>query len=354
MEKQTLKSGVSGAERFLKWRHLIVLACLLVVGVLLLVHVVSANAVLLSATLRVEPNIQTVDVGEHFTVDVMINDYSDLGGYEFNLLSDSSVVRGENAEDGGLLASSDRTLVGPLLAIDNSNSTGKVAVGAVAYGDPAGPSGTDGKLATVQLKAIGLHNTALDLDGIQIVDTQGNLQPLLPPVGANVLVNTADNGKYKERCKPQRWARFNMDPGEDTDPPGLGTVDCRDDGQAKAGHYAFKITGSPAANKYLFQKKVISGGAGETFKLSGWSYVTSGAALGGKYRLVVVPKYTDDTEETLSVEFSHASGDWNTWQYREIVFTTAKAYKRFAVYARFAEMPETATAWFDDIQLVRQ
>jgi hypothetical protein len=101
---------------------------------------------------------------------------------------------------------------------------------------------------------------------------------------------------------------------------------------------------------------VISGGPGETFKLSGWSYVTAppDTVLGGQYRLVVVPKYTDGTEEWLSVEFSHASGDWNSWKKRELEFTTAKAYDRLVVYARFSNMPETAIAWFDDIQLVRQ
>jgi hypothetical protein len=292
----------------------------------------------------------------------MIDEYSDLAAYEFDLLFDSSVVKGENAEDGGLLESSGRTMIEfdpPLLAIDNESSPGRMSFASATVGDGAGPTGTNGKLATVQLKAVGLHNTALDLDNIAIVDTQGNLQPLLPPVGGTVLVNSAVNGKFRERCRPWFWTRLYGMEGEDDDPPGLGTIDCRDDSLVKTGHYAFKITGSPTQLKVLKTNLAtwrlpLSGEAGETYKLSGWSYVTSDTPLGGLYRLDVRVKYTDGSSESFSVDFSKDPADWNTWQYRELEFTTVKPYKKFEVYVRFNKQPETAIAWFDDIRLVRQ
>lgn len=195
MKGQTLNSGISGVGRLLKRRLLVVWVCLLVVGLWLSAHIALTNAAPLlapDATVSLSPSTQVVDVGEHFTVDVMIDEYSDLAAYEFDLLFDSSVVKGENAEDGGLLESSGRTMIEfdpPLLAIDNESSPGRMSFASATVGDGAGPTGTNGKLATVQLKAVGLHNTALDLDNIAIVDTQGNLQPLLPPVGGTVLVN---------------------------------------------------------------------------------------------------------------------------------------------------------------------
>ncbi len=363
MDKERLNSGVSRAEHFPRGRQIVALACFVVLGLWFLAHVVSTNAALApDATVSLEPSTQTVDQGEHFTVDVMIDEYSDLGGYEFNLLvSDSSVVQGEDAEDGGLLESSGRTMIlveegyNPLLNIDNGSPTGRVSFASYSAGDAAGPSGTDGKLATVQLKATDLHNTALDLGGVQIVDTQGSIQPLLPPIGGTVLVNTAVNGKFKEWCQPQGWFRRNMDPSEKHNPPGPGTVDCLDDGQIKTGPYAFKITGSPTKDKLLKQNIYVTGEAGETFKLSGWSYVTSDTGLGWQaYKLVVKVTYTDASTEIFQTAFSPVSEDWNTWQYREVEFTTAKPYEQFDVYVRFFRKPETAIAWFDDIRLVRQ
>ena len=361
MKKQELNSDVSGTERFLRGRRLVVLPCLLVAGLWLLAHVALTNAAPLlapDATVSLSPNTQVVDLGEHFTVDVMIDEYSDLGGYEFDLSYDSSVVNGENAEDGGLLESSGRTMVEvdpPLLSIDNGSSPGRLSFAELTYGDNGGPTGTDGNLATVQLKATDLHSTTLDLDGVLVVDTQGVPQPIADVAGGTVLVNTTLNGKFNDLCQAQRWGRRQMDLGERTDPPGPGTVDCRDYDHVMTGSYAYKITGSPTKKKMLKQNINVTGGAGETFKLSGWSYVTSDTFIGWQaYKLVVRVTYTDDSWEEHQVIFSPLPEDFNTWQYREVEFMTADSYKKLELFVKFFEKPETAIAWFDDIQLVRQ
>ncbi len=359
MERQTPNPIIGGTRHFLKRRLLVVWVCLLVAGLWLLAHVALTNAAPLlapDATVSLSPSTQVVDLGEHFTVDVMIDEYADLGGYEFDLQFDSSVVQGEKAEDGGLLESSGRTLLEiepPLLSIDNGSEPGTLSYAELSHGDNPGPTGTNGKLATVQLKATDLHSSTLELDSIQIVDTQGTAQALLPPVGGTVQVNTVVNGKVRELCTPREWRRQNMDPDERKDPPGPGTNDCRDTDQAQTGHYAFKITGSPTEKKMLLQTRKISGEAGDTFKLSGWSYVTSDTALGTEpYKLSAVVTYRGGSKKGFAVDFD--PGVWDTWQYREVEFSMAQPYWKLQVYAKFFEKPETATAWFDDIQLIRQ
>ena len=107
--------------------------------------------------------------------------------------------------------------------------------------------------------------------------------------------------------------------------------------------------------KYI---RKVNGGVGETYKLSGHSYVTAppGTDLGsGAYKLVVKVYYDNDPTAGFSTPgFSEAEIDWDTWQYREVEFTTTDTYWKFEMYAKFDSKPDTAIAWFDDMRLVRQ
>jgi len=306
-------------------------------------------------SLSISPAVQVVEVGEHFPVEVMISNYADLGAYEFDINFDGAVAQAEGASDSGLLESSGRTFGSTLVSIDNTGSPANVSVAGWSYGLPAGPSGTEGGMATVYFKAIGTHSTALNISASQIVDSGGTPQTVLAPSNGSVLVNTAVNGSLEGYCVPRGWWRVSMDPAETKDPPGGGTIDCRDFGQAHTGPTAFKITGAPTQNKLLKQKRFVTGAASETFTFSGWSYVTSSDPLGGAaYKLAVMVVYTDDTSEEFQVAFSKDSSAWGSWQFGETTFTTAKPYKKFVLFARFFKQPASATAWFDGIRLVRQ
>jgi len=139
----------------------------------------SANSPMLQTTpiVRVEPASKTVSLGSTFTVGVMIGDASDLGGYEFDLVFDPGVLEVVDVADGGFLRSTGRNVSklpsgGPRFL---SLSASRIAFGAYSYpanGSQAGPNGS-GRLATITLRAISVGSTTLDLQNVQVTDTQG-------------------------------------------------------------------------------------------------------------------------------------------------------------------------------------
>lgn len=176
MEKQTLNSGTSGVERLLRGRYLAALACSMVAGLWLLGHVVSTNAALLlapDATIRLDPSSQTVDLGEQFTVVVMIDECSDLGGFQFDLLYIPTIVTVDGVTLGAFLGSTGRSvsLLGPQI----DNEAGKVVFGGWSLGETPGPNGT-GELAIISLTAQGEGESPLNLQRVMAMDSDGHSQ----------------------------------------------------------------------------------------------------------------------------------------------------------------------------------
>ena len=124
-------------------------------------------------TVRVEPAQSTVAVGESFTVSVMIDEASDLGGFEFDLLYIPTIVTVDDVTLGDFPGSTGRTVIpiGPI----TDNEAGKTSFGATTAGIGPGPSGT-GDLAIISLTAQGRGESPLDLQNVLVVDTFVNPQ----------------------------------------------------------------------------------------------------------------------------------------------------------------------------------
>jgi hypothetical protein len=133
-----------------------------------LAPVEAQNATLENPTARVEPAQSVVGVSDTFTVTVLIDDASNLGGFEFDLLFITTTVTVDSVTLSDFLESTGRFVLLLTPMIDNQN--GKVAFGAINYGDGSGPDGT-GALALITLTAQGEGESPLDLRNIQVVDT---------------------------------------------------------------------------------------------------------------------------------------------------------------------------------------
>jgi hypothetical protein len=119
-------------------------------------------------TVRVDPAESVVDVGETFTVTVMIDEASDLGAFQFDLLYVPTTVTVDGVAVGDFLDSTGRTVspVGPVI----DNQEGRVGFGAWTVGSAPGPNGT-GTLATITLTAQDVGVSPLDLQEVKVLDT---------------------------------------------------------------------------------------------------------------------------------------------------------------------------------------
>ena len=137
-------------------------------GITLPAPVEAQKAALQDPTVRVEPVESVVDVGETFTIRVMIDEASELGGFEFALFFANATVMVDEVTLGDFLGSTGRTVitVGPTI----NNEAGVTRFGAVTIGSAAGPNGT-GELAVISLTTQGLGTSPLDLEDVMVLNT---------------------------------------------------------------------------------------------------------------------------------------------------------------------------------------
>ena len=145
-----------------------------------LAPVEAQNATLQNPTVRIDPAQSVVDVGETFTITVMIDKASDFGGFEFDLVFITTTVTVDDVTLGDFLGSTGRTVFPVVSIIDNK--AGKVTLGAITFGNDPGSDGT-GALATIALTTQGVGISPLDLQDIEVFDTTGASQEV-----------TAENG----------------------------------------------------------------------------------------------------------------------------------------------------------------
>jgi hypothetical protein len=142
-------------------------------GSILLAPVEVRSAALQNPTVRIEPVASVVDVGEAFTISVMIAEADDLGGFEFTLLFDATTVTADSVTVGDFPGSTGREAKTAVHIIDNQ--VGTASLGVVTVGSAPGPSGT-GVLATVTLTAQRHGASLLNLQDVAVVDTSAQRQ----------------------------------------------------------------------------------------------------------------------------------------------------------------------------------
>ncbi|KKP92672.1 MAG: Ig domain protein group 2 domain protein [Parcubacteria group bacterium GW2011_GWA1_36_12] len=129
-------------------------------------NVIPSFAQLTPANVSIDPVVTNTGLNQNITVQVRINNVTNLGGYQFTLNFDPQVIKISSITNSDWLASTGRT-VGPLSSIDNTN--GIATAGAFSFGTTNGPSG-DNVLATINLTTVGLGSSALDLQDVLITD----------------------------------------------------------------------------------------------------------------------------------------------------------------------------------------
>jgi len=151
------------------------------------------NAVAATPVMRLSPSSQSVYQGSSFTADVMVDNASKLGGFEFVLSYDPTVLQANTAVLGDFLGSTGRAAVPVGPTIDST--AGRISFGGFSFGSAAGPNGT-GKLATVTFVATESGSgSALDFVSGKTTDDQGNPQtPTLQ--SGNVTIVAAPHSIY--------------------------------------------------------------------------------------------------------------------------------------------------------------
>ena len=188
--------SVSGKEHAMEKQRIAV--CLLVC-VVALGGIGQADATAPDTRLRLEPADLAVGLKETFVVRVMIEEAKDVGGFQFDLTYDSSVVEVTEAALGDFLGSTGRSpvVVGP----EVSNEEGRTTFGAVSYGNQPGPSGA-GVLATITCIARGEGNTSLSLLEVQVLDTAVNAQSVRVEGGRVVVRGEPGQAPAAETATP--------------------------------------------------------------------------------------------------------------------------------------------------------
>ncbi len=131
------------------------------------------NATLQNPTMRVDPVESVVEVGETFTITVMIDEASDLGAFQFDLLYITTTVTVDGVALGDFPGSTGRTVIPVVPIVDNQ--VGRARFGAWTLGSAPGPDGT-GELAIVTLMTQGVGVSTLDLQEVQVLDTNARRQ----------------------------------------------------------------------------------------------------------------------------------------------------------------------------------
>ena len=124
-------------------------------------------------TVRVDPAESVARPGEGLTVSVMIDQATNLGGFEFTLLFITTTVTVDNVVVGDFPGSTGRTVI-PLPPIID-NQAGRASFGAATVGSAPGATGM-GVLATVALNAQSSGESPLDLQNVVVLDTNAHPQ----------------------------------------------------------------------------------------------------------------------------------------------------------------------------------
>jgi Cohesin domain len=132
------------------------------------------------ATVCVQPPDFTVPPGTDFSIDVVVDEVSDLGGYEFTLVFDPDIIALMEISNGSFLGSTGRTVS----CLDPTLGVGSVRLVCTTLGAaPGGPNGS-GVLATVRFLALAEGSSPLHPQDVILADILGTSIPSTAQDGA--------------------------------------------------------------------------------------------------------------------------------------------------------------------------
>ncbi|MBN2009888.1 right-handed parallel beta-helix repeat-containing protein [candidate division KSB1 bacterium] len=132
---------------------------------------------------RIDPATQTAESSQIISVDVFIENVSNLGAFQFDMVYDTNVLHANSATMGAFLSSTGRTVIPVGPDVDNSTNPGKVTFGGATLGVNAGPIGS-GTLASVEFATQANGGATLELQNVQVSDINGQA----------MTINTISNG----------------------------------------------------------------------------------------------------------------------------------------------------------------
>jgi len=111
----------------------------------------------------IDPTPKIASFGETFEIKVKISGAAKLGGFDFCLAYDTTILDGLEVTEGSFLASFGQTYIFKLTLEDDYNAThGRIWVAIALLATPEGATGS-GTLATITFKATGLGECVLNL-----------------------------------------------------------------------------------------------------------------------------------------------------------------------------------------------
>jgi len=122
------------------------------------------------ASIQVDPPTSTVEVGEAFTVNVTVNDVTDLAVWEFQLYYLNTVLNCTNVSEGPFLSQGGNTFFASLVNNTYNATHGRVLMGATLIGLIPGVNGS-GTLGTVTFQAKTSGDTLLHLTATSLLDS---------------------------------------------------------------------------------------------------------------------------------------------------------------------------------------
>jgi hypothetical protein len=155
------------------WR---VIVCAFVTAIIISTGTASATSI------SVAPADSTVNVGDSFSIDILINDVINLWDYQFDLFFDPTIVRADSVSDGGFLTSGGGTSLFTDLGESNplslvfDNVTGMITLVDVLLGPAPPATGATGSgiLASIQFTALATGVSPFRLDGLFLDDPDAN------------------------------------------------------------------------------------------------------------------------------------------------------------------------------------
>jgi hypothetical protein len=135
--------------------------------------------------IRFDPPASTVDPGAVFVLNVVVDNVTDLGGYQFTVSFNPAVLHVQSVTLGSFLGSTGRTAapLGPTI----DNTAGSFTFGGFSFGTAAGPNGT-GTVAQITLQAMAPGSSALTFSNVQLTNTQAQVLGPLTTIPGSVTV----------------------------------------------------------------------------------------------------------------------------------------------------------------------